>query len=268
MPDPPRRIFLAMGCFFPHEIATKETFSVLSSFACSFLYLLSLNVFGFFIFYFPTISLSFSIQFLWIFFHRTVWTAWSVFFRRFISCHPLTFFCFSALFITLRRPLQFSYTFLYFSFYASVHFASVLLSTVYERFDRLSVSCFLISTSLKHSTPVKFSEINIAQLILQIARSLFFVRSSQFPRVCTTQFGGCLVANAWRIFSIRFREPRWTGILTIPCHVSFIYFFSFFVYQLVNRWELREENTVVKISSQRIPFVLARNKESSCKFSV
>lgn len=61
MPDPPRRIFLAMGCFFPHEIATKETFSVLSSFACSLLYLLSLNVFGFFIFYFPTISLSSSI---------------------------------------------------------------------------------------------------------------------------------------------------------------------------------------------------------------
>lgn len=41
--------------------------------------------------------------------------------------------------------------FLYFSFYASVHFASVLLSTVYERFDRRSVSCFLISTSLKHT---------------------------------------------------------------------------------------------------------------------
>lgn len=109
MPDPPRRIFLAMGCFFPHEIATKETFSVLSSFACSLLYLLSLNVFGFFIFYFPTISLSSSIEFLQIFFHRTVWTAWSVFFGRFISCHPLTFFCFSALFITLRRLLQFSY---------------------------------------------------------------------------------------------------------------------------------------------------------------
>lgn len=119
MPDPPRRIFLAMGCFFPHEIATKETFSVLSSFACSFLYLLSLNVLGIFyllqfLFFFFSLSLSFSIEFLWIFFHRTVWIALSVFFRRFISCHPLTFFCFSALSIPLRRLLQFSYVSLLF----------------------------------------------------------------------------------------------------------------------------------------------------------
>ena len=113
MPDPPRRIFLAVGCFFPREIATKETFSILSSFACSFLYLLPLNVFGFLSsiflqFLFFLFSRSFSIDFLSIFFHRTVWTAWSVFFRRFISCHPLTFFCFSALFIAFHRLLQFS----------------------------------------------------------------------------------------------------------------------------------------------------------------
>lgn len=73
------------------------------------LFIILKRVWFFFIFYFPTISLSFSIEFLRIFFHRTVWTAWSVFFGRFISCHPLTFFCFSALFITLRRLLQFSY---------------------------------------------------------------------------------------------------------------------------------------------------------------